>query len=69
MIKIRKNEPMGTDADGTPVSRMEIDVDNADELPVKIKGVKLGQGSIGWCINDKAFYGINSEGEWINQGE
>lgn len=69
MITIRKNEPLGTEADGTPISRMEIDVDTAEELPVKIKGVKLGQGSIAWCINDGEFYGMNSEGEWINQGE
>ena len=69
MITIRKNEPIGTETDGTPISRMEIDVDTAEELPVKIKGVKIGQGSIGWAISEGTFYGMNGSGEWIIQGE
>lgn len=54
--------------DGENIVRYEIDVDTAAELPETIEeGTKIAQGSIAWVISAGEFYGMSSEGEWINQ--
>lgn len=55
--------------DDISIERMEIDVDNASELPKAdaFEGRKIAQGSIAFAINDKTFYAMNSDGEWVNQ--
>lgn len=66
---VKRNTKHVTDSTGKAVEIMEIDVSTADELPAIdfFTGSIIGQGSIAWCINEGAFYGLNSDGEWVNQ--
>lgn len=54
--------------------RYEFDVDAASELAGLSDAINeidsntvIAQGSIAWVIGDGEFYGMNSEGQWINQ--
>lgn len=48
--------------------RYEIDVDTVAELPETIEeGSVIAQGSIAWVISTGEFYGMTSEGSWVNQ--
>ena len=48
--------------------RYELDVDTAAELPETVEeGSVIAQGSIAWVISTGEFYGMTSEGEWVNQ--
>lgn len=68
MVSVRKNEFIKFEG-GLSVERMEIDVDTADELPAPdyFEGKRLHQGSIAWVISTGEFFGLNGDGEWINQ--
>jgi len=68
MVSVRKNIFIEFDEE-ISVERMEIDVDNADEIPAVdfFEGKRLHQGSIAWVISTGEFYGLNGDGEWINQ--
>ena len=67
-ITIRSSKPS---PEGDNVEIMEIIVDSVADLPAKdyFPGRIIGHGSVAWCINDGIFCGMNSEGEWISQGE
>lgn len=51
------------------VERMEICVDTASDLPTvnSITGHKIAQGSIAWDVSTGDFYGLKSDGTWVNQ--
>ena len=51
------------------VERMEICVDTASDLPSAdgINGCKIAQGSIAWDVSTGDFYGLKSDGTWVNQ--
>lgn len=51
------------------VERMEICVDAASDLPSAdgITGCKIAQGSIAWDVSTGDFYGLKSDGTWVNQ--
>lgn len=51
------------------VERMEICVDTASDLPSAdgITGCKIAQGSIAWDVSTGDFYGLKSDGTWVNQ--
>lgn len=51
------------------VERMEICVDAASDLPSAdgITGCKIAQGSIAWDVSTGDFYGMKSDGTWVNQ--
>lgn len=68
MVAVRKNEFIKFE-EGLSVERMEIDVNSADELPAPdyFEGYRMHQGSIAWVISTGEFYGLTSDGEWINQ--
>jgi len=51
------------------VERMEICADTASDLPSAdgITGCKIAQGSIAWDVSTGDFYGMKSDGTWVNQ--
>ena len=51
------------------VERMEICADTASDLPTvnSITGCKIAQGSIAWDVSTGDFYGLKSDGTWVNQ--
>lgn len=51
--------------------RADLMVDTAAELPAVdgIQNFHLQMGSVGYVINDSAFYVLNSAGSWIKNGE
>lgn len=76
MITVRKNifiefdEEISIEFDEEiSVERMEIDVDAVEELPAPdyFEGKRLHQGSIAWVISTGEFYGMQSDGTWVNQ--
>lgn len=49
--------------------RAEIVCDSSSDLPEvnAVSGRLLAIGSIAWCVDTGAFYGLSSEGTWYNQ--
>lgn len=49
--------------------RAEIVCDSSSDLPEvnAVPGRLLAIGSIAWCVDTGAFYGLSSEGTWYNQ--
>ena len=68
MISIRNSTFIKFD-DDISVERMEIDMDNADELPEAdyFDGKEICQGSIACDLSTGTFYAMTSDGEWHNQ--
>ena len=60
--------------DGKNYVRFEFDIDAASELSGLSDAVNalnpntvIAQGSIAWVIGTGEFYGMTSEGSWVNQ--
>lgn len=54
-------------ANGVKKMRVDIVVDNAAELVNSDGAFSFTFGSRAWVVNDKTFYGLNSEGVWVDQ--
>lgn len=69
MLFIRKIDYITGDG-GKNYQQMELDLDNAEELPNAeyIKEHNMCQGSIAWDISTGDFYALNGSNEWIKQG-
>jgi hypothetical protein len=67
-MTILKEQLIGMGED-TAVCRMEIAVDSAAEIPLIAGTVArtIAPGSLVWDIAAGEFYGLDSEGSWINQ--
>lgn len=69
MITILKEKFRNYD-ESTSVVIAEIAVDTKTELPTAdgISGRTLSQGTLAWEISTGDFYGLGSDGKWVNQG-
>ncbi|SFD14488.1 hypothetical protein [Ruminococcus albus] len=65
---IMKEQLIGMGED-TAVCRMEFAVDSAAEIPYLGASIPrtIAPGSTVWDISTGEFYGMNSQGVWINQ--
>lgn len=73
MVRIRSERYLETvEAEGARISKVvaELDCDTASDLPTVdgLEGCVLAMGSIAWDISTGDFYGLNSSGSWIKQG-
>ncbi|WP_297956196.1 hypothetical protein [uncultured Ruminococcus sp.] len=68
MLTIYKEEYLGSDS-GVSVMRAELFVDAKEDLPAPadLTGKILATASIAWEISSGDFWGLNSEGKWVNQ--
>lgn len=50
---------------------MEIAVDSSSDLPTAtgLTGHTIAMGSIAWDISTGDFYGMGSDGQWVNQND
>lgn len=69
MITILKEKFRNYD-DSSSVVIAEIAVDEKTELPTAdgISGRILSHGTIAWEISTGDFYGLRSDGKWVDQG-
>ena len=67
-MEILREKFIGMDSD-TAISRAELALDNASELPSAglLKGRTLAAGSLAWDISTGDIYGMNSQGSWVKQ--
>ena len=68
MLKIRNFEVERSNEQGEFI-RAEISVSDASELATTSGNYTFVEGSIAWDISTGDFYGLDSSGEWIKQGQ
>lgn len=68
MLTILKERFVSFD-EGVAVVIAELAVDTKTELPTAagIEGRKLSPASLAWEISSGEFYGLESDGKWVNQ--